>query len=258
MKVAIVGGGYVGKLAAWAVLQAGHSPTIFDRSTDQPFPPRGFVYLHSSCRLPLHQHQVEVISVGGSAEDYGEKVYGDRARPNSFDQLHQEHAWSPVEALDVLKVILPSTQERRFGELSEVLALREEFERVVVTIPAPVLFPDQEWPFVRSLVVVSNDDTPEVRNFCVYNASSDQRWYRAGVMFGREFYEYPEIMGELVPDLPLHSHHFKPVSVMKVIPVEGQLPELERVLFTGRYGSWTKQLGDDAFYDVLFWLESEA
>ena len=243
MKVAIIGGGLVGRLAAWATMQTGHTPTIFDRMPEA-VTPRGFVYLHDNCGLPLTPQRIHVIETGGNRFDYAYKVYGDSFHEVSFGKYTGVHeGYDPAELLNILNGLQHGmVKDMNFENLAEILNLRQDYDRLIVTLPANRLFPKMNFPSIKGSVGVFPLDAGEVlKNFCIYSADQSIPWYRAGSMFGFAFREFPYVV-------PGHR------VITKVVKGDDKLPEIENVLFTGRFGKWTKQLSHESHEEVLAWL----
>lgn len=240
-KVAILGGGYVGRIAAWACLNAGATPFIFDREQEAKAP-TGFVYLHDRMDLPLRAESLEV-SYLGTAEEYAMKLYGDPKHSNSFRNRlgSEEIIYSPKQALDLINGYTHS--QVRLGELKPsnetVEQLLEGYDKVIWTLPRTLLEPDLKYVVAS---VVTYPEEVRLPNHCVYSSDADIPWSRAGSMFGYAFYEFPRAV-------PGHR------QVIKVIPEK--LPETShqgRTLYTGRYGSWTKMLGHEVYDHVRDYL----
>lgn len=243
MKVAVIGGGLVGRLAAWAVMQSGHAPTIFDRMTTAK-PPRGFVYLHDSCDLPLRRsHTITVINQG-TAREYAEKIYGNPDHPVSFGKYEYENGFEPAEALGILNGLQHGMwKDANFESLEEIeTQLGDEFERVVFTLPIN-RFVKGTWPHVKGSVGTwPLDPGEDLGNFCVYNSNPDIPWHRSGAMFGWAFREFPTVVPGHLP-------------ITKVAAGAAPLPKKEGWLFTGRFGAWrNKALSHDSYDEVLEWL----
>lgn len=185
MKIAVIGGGLVGRLAAWAVMQTGHSPTIFDRIREAVVP-RGFVFLHERCDLPLTERSITISSQGNSV-DYARKVYGDETLKNvSFGKYNGTViGFDPTEALAVLNGMeYGMIEDSNFGDLEEVLKLRESFDRVIFTLPVN-RFIKGNWPYVKGSVGTwPLNPGEDLQNFCIYNCvvsgtrvlTTDLRW----------------------------------------------------------------------------------
>lgn len=245
MKVAIVGGGLVGRIAAWGVMQVGHCPVIYDQMYDKiAKTPRGFVYEHSDLDLPLTPQKVWV-TYQGTAEEYAKKVYngvltGDEV---SFGKwFYTDQAYDPGDVLNWLNGLQHGmVVERGFEDMAEILELRETHDRVIFTLPLN-RFVKGNFPSVRGSVGAWKVDPGEVlQNHCVYNSNPDIPWYRSGAMFGWAFREFSK---------PIINHQ----PIVKVMPGDGP-PEHENVLFTGRFGRWDKGELSHLTYDrVIKWL----
>lgn len=242
MKVAIIGGGLVGRLAAWASMQTGHTPTIFDRMPEA-VTPRGFVYLHDSCGLPLVPHTIYVVETGGSSADYAMKIYGNPDHEVSFGRFTgQMNGYEPAELLNILNGLQHGMiKDVNFKGIDEILLLRGEYDRVVMTLPANRFFPSLSFPSIKGSVGVFPLNEGEVlKNFCVYSADLGIPWYRSGSMFGYAFREFATV-------IPGHR------TIIKVV-LGDKPPPFNDVLFTGRFGKWTKQLSHESHQEVLTWL----
>jgi hypothetical protein len=239
MRVAVVGGGFVGRLAAWAVMQSGDAPTIIDK-TASPFAPRGFVFLHQRCNLPLDEHVIR-IGAQGDAQEYARKVYADPDYKTSFGLYNGLRVgYSPAEALRTLVDLQEGmVQVRNVGLWDEVLRLRDEYDRVIFTLPARN-FLQGGWFFNNGWVDVEAAD-PRRPNYCVYNSNPEIPWHRAGTMFGTHFKEFATYMADCQ-------------LIKKVIPIDRGLPQYDNVLLTGRFATWSKQLVHESYEEVLRWL----
>ena len=251
MRVAIIGGGLVGRLAAWAVMQSGHSSTIFDRMYEKVAKaPRGFVYMHEACGLPLRPQLVTVIEQG-TAEEYTKKVYqGGPSAPTAGEVSFGKYGgvrecYDPGELLGILNGLQHGmVQEHNFVDLEEILNLLYEYDRLVFTLPINS-FIKGNWPFRKGSVGAWPLDPGEegMANFCVYNSSPEIPWHRSGAMFGWAFREFPAVV-------PGHQ------PIIKVIDGD-KPPTYKNVLFTGRFGAWRKkQLSHESYTEVLNWLDA--
>lgn len=242
MKVAIIGGGLVGRIAAWATMQAGHSPRIFDRMRYAKAP-RGFVYEHQPLFLPLRRQRIHVLEQG-TAEGYAQKVYGDPKAPVSFGQYAGiQQGYDPQELLNCLNGLQDGmvNSEANFADFDEIRLLFTDYERVIFTLPLNKFFKGTYKSTKGSVGAWKLDPGEDLENFCVYNGSPDVPWHRSGSMFGFAFREYATMQ----PD------HFPIVKVVSGTPP----PELVNVLFTGRYGRWDKEwLSHHTYFQVLKWL----
>jgi len=246
MKVAIIGGGLVGRVASWAVMQAGACPVIYDRM-EHAITPRGFVYIHDPIDLPLTPSAVDVACQGNEIE-YAQKVYGagTEASVVSFGKFSgKQLCYDPAQLLGMLNGLQHGMRvDRNFEDLDEILALREEgFEKIIFTLPLN-RFVKGNFPSIRGSVGTWPLNEGEVlNNWCVYNSSPDIPWYRSGAMYGYAFREFPKVIAGHQP-------------IVKVLDGDSP-PEIPGVLFTGRFGRWSKRaLSHDTYYETLKWLSS--
>mgnify|MGYP001580167453 CR=1 FL=1 len=243
MKVAVIGGGLVGRLATWAAMLNGHTPTIFDRIPEAIIP-RGFVYLHDNCELPLTGQSISVITTGAE-EGYSLKVYGNSNQSTSFKHyaIYDEVVgYSPTECLNILNGVQHGmVKDVNFENLDEILTLRESYDRVIFTLPI-TMFCKGNFPSIKGSVGVYKLNEGEVlNNFCIYSGNLGIPWSRSGSMFGYAFREFPTVVA---------GHRV----IIKVQPGD-KPPTHTSVLFTGRYGSWTKQLSTESFREVMNWVK---
>ncbi|KKM03714.1 hypothetical protein LCGC14_1771700 [marine sediment metagenome] len=242
MRVAIIGGGLVGRLAAWATMQAGHTPIIFDRMPEA-VTPRGFVYLHDNCGLPLTPQNIHVIETGGNRFGYAYKVYRDTFHEVSFGKYAGVHeGYDPAELLNILNGLQHGmVKDSNFNDIDEIMELRHDYAKLIITLSANLLFPDINLPSVKGSVGVYPLNAGEVlKNFCVYSADPNIPWYRSGSMFGYAFREFSTV-------IPGHR------TIVKVV-LGDEVPQGKDTLHTGRFGKWTKQLSHESYEEVLKWL----
>jgi hypothetical protein len=226
-------------------MQAGHQPVILDRMQEAKAP-RGFVYLHENMDLPLTPRKIHVLEQG-TAEDYARKVYGDKASATevSFGKFSGWHVgFEPAELLNILNGIQHKmVVDANLGTRDEVFELiqREGFEKTVFTLPVNKFW-EGNYPFTYGSVGSWKLNEGEVLNdFCVYNANPGIPWYRSGSMFGYAFREFPT---------DLNDH----LRLVKVLDGDGP-PEIHGVLFTGRFGKWSKKaLSHDTYHETMKFL----
>jgi len=241
--VAVVGAGLVGRLAGWAAMLSGYTPVLFYRGPYNRSVPRGFVYLHERCELPLDEDELLVDNFG-TAEEYARRVYGDSEVKTSFWDTGPKVIYDPEQAISILEILQEGMLARsEFNHAHDVFSLLSNggFDKVIVTIPVDKLFPEINFKS-RLAYVRSFDAGDDVPNCCFYSGSPATSWHRAGVIFGRGFYEYTSRVVDGTTE------------VTKVVESDAAPPAIDNVLFTGRFGSWTKQLAHESFTEVLEWL----
>src|SRR5215468_10230313 len=197
-RVAIVGCGPAGLLAAHAVAQAGHTPVVYS-DIAAPSPVYGGVYLHQA--IPDVGGGGEWITFRklGSAEGYAEKVYGHRAAPTSWQRLGegQHPAWALRPVYDALW--------RTYGEAVQVLhvnplvaaGLANDYPLVLSSAPLPMLCQAPEQHRFPARAVWYKDTAPSwvAPKTMVYNGHPDWAWFRSSDVFGHRLTEY----GDEVP-----------------------------------------------------------
>lgn len=265
MRVAVLGAGPSGLLAAWAVVNAGHEPVIFDKNPRKPDgSTAGVYYLHEPCNLPLRSRAVAIhVSGGADSEErrrsYALKVYGDTSTEVSIPSYNSvQTAYDGMQAMDFCWDIVGKFVNQKdivgWGppHSASILGYAEDFQLVINTIPLNILIPEVFWKW--EIATIYRSTAPADESYMMYQANLQIPWYRASAIFGQFTLEYPGTYS----DLPSSAESGgKYVRVKKVVPSPDAMPEVpENVLLTGRYGAWDKnKLSHDAFYDVCDWFD---
>jgi hypothetical protein len=247
MKVAVLGCGPSGLLAAHAVVRAGHEPVVFSRKQKSRIP--GAVYLHEhipgvSSKTP----DGEIIFWRvGTRDGYAQKVYGNPAAPVSWDKFDTGRypAWSMMRLYARLwaeyesVIVDVNLTEQRLTELEDNYAL------VISSIPAKAMC-QSPYHFFNGTEVWISDEAQELcpDNSIMYNGKPDTPWYRTSRIFGFGATEYA---GPVGPDNAV-------VAGMKPLRTNCTChPHITRV---GRFGLWEKGvLVHHAFKQAEQWLE---
>lgn len=260
MRIAILGSGPSGLFAAHAAVQSGIDDlVIFDRQPDIARKTSGVFYIHDSCDLLLERHIINqgvLGAVGQSentiAEKYGRKVYGKPiAKVSIIDALNRKsiYGYNSKQAMDRLWDLYKDNIEiRSFENYDEVHnLLREGFDKVISTIPAPSLFPKLTFNFEKAWMRVGT--APLSESFIFYSISSVHKWYRASALFGAFVQEFPE----RIPKKEKEGYQI--FDITKVINGD-RLPQHPDILFAGRFGAWDKtQLTHTVYFKTLEWLK---
>jgi hypothetical protein len=232
MRVAVLGCGPAGLLAAWAARQRSHQVKIF--SHVQPSVIGGAQFLH----IPINnitdhypEGHVEFIR-NGTAEGYAQKVYGHPDAPTS---------WYTYEGL-VPVWNMRTAYERLWDRLSQYMEEAEitpryasgltiDFDRVLSCVPAPAVCPhDGRCYFDSQEVWIAPAQPKEIMEMSViYSGLPGHEWYRASNLFGhasREFSHDPGKEGLIKIKKPLQTNCSGP-----------KIPTFFRM---GRYGQWKK------------------
>lgn len=247
-RAAVLGCGPTGMFVAHAFAQAGWDVTIYSKKRRSEM--FGAQYLHQPIPgLTEAQGEIRYDLIGGSHQDYRQKVYGDQLEPGQvstelFAGLKHEvwdiraayyDAWALYSDRIVNEHITPSWISDSFVGRSGKNKL---WERVVSTIPAPALCYHKHDFLSRT--IWAQGDAPERGIFAlrvapaghvVCNAAKAPSWYRASNVFG---YNTVEWAGSK-PPLDDIAEVQKPVR--NNCDCFDDLPGFQRV---GRYGQWRK------------------
>lgn len=264
-KVAVLGCGPSGLLAATAAYNRGIMPTVFSKVVRSRM--GGAQYLHRpipNLTPELPDSQVIYLMRGGP-DMYAKKVYGsvDMEGIVSFKEFHhreQRPAWNLTELYDKLwrnwvAWIVDATIDAEW-----VAEHIERFDLIFSTIPLPAICAAGELHrFARQKIYIAETNVeriaPDLGDVIMYDGTPERRWYRESRLFGWEGTEWS-------------SSAFKP-GVKP--PIEGLIEAykplsnscncwMNKVLRLGRYGTWTKGIltsdaYEDADYILDIWLE---
>lgn len=249
MKVAVLGCGPAGLMAAHAIAQAGVEPIIFSRKQKSPL--FGAQYLHAPIPGAGSGNAVRIeYSLRGTPGMYRRKVYGPMwdgtVSPEDLEESHA--AWDIRQTYDNLwEMYHPLIQPTEIDPAGvRFLFDRNEFDFIINTIPLSQLC--HQGHAFRATEIVAAGDAPQIGvdvgfiykcddNTVVCNGESSPSWYRLSRIFDHTTVEWPISVN---PPLPTASKVMKPL---------GHLcdcwPDLIKV---GRYGSWEKGvLSHDAY-----------
>ena len=230
--IAIVGCGPSGLLAAHAVRQTTKLKPMIYATEKRPSKLSGAMYLHEPIEgiTPEH-HDILVINKIGTAEGYAKKVYGHTDHPVSWH--HFEAGPSPMWSLRVAYERLWHLYKTRIRarEINHIglHELTQEFDKVICTAPKPrfCLKPDQH-SFTAQPIWIRVVEHENIKgNFMTYNGEEDVPWYRSSHIDRVLSFEYAT------------KPPFKGLLEGKK-PIENNCDCWPTVLWTGRFGSWTK------------------
>jgi hypothetical protein len=261
MKIAVLGAGPSGMMAAHASSQYGHYVDILDWNPSQSRRNSGVYFLHDDCDLALDSHSFHqrVLGIGGMTyndigQAYGEKVYGKRVGKVSVLSAIVEkevRGYSAGQAINRLWDLYGNqiqNREIRRG-MYDVEDLLGVYDKVISTIPAYVLFPEKEFDSVATWIKVGI--APPSEHFIFYNLNPHCPWYRCSGMFGVFVQEYGF---DFSPPENWDDTQYQYRVVQKVIG-EGIVSPFKNLLLTGRYGAWNKRiLTHNVYEEVLDWL----
>ncbi len=255
MKVAILGCGPAGLMAAHAAVVEGHEVDIISkRRKSEMF---GAQYLHLpipslpevSSGIVLYQLQ------GGTDAEYRHKVYGHefggQVSTQEFNEPHD--AWDIRATYGFLWDLYWSRIKPAQWDLQNTHVLTEaivvNYDMVVSSLPRPVLCYDRMRHQFASKTIWAVGDAPERGVFApfkvpdmsvVCDASPEVGWYRASTIFGYSTVEWSR------PKKP-------PIAgVSEVVkPLATDCDCWPMIKHVGRYGQWKKGvLSHTAYFDT--------
>ena len=239
MKIAVLGCGPAGLLAAHAVNQAtgGKPPEIFSRKVRSPM--RGAQYLHEPIPgltdTASPDDELRYIKVG-TQSGYAVKVYNDAFAPVSWSRFEDGHvpAWDIRRAYDDLWDLWEQDIED-IGSASVWLAeFGHTYDLVLSSVPAKALCSNPTCRFESQEVYINEQAQPVVHpNTIVYNGNPSTPWYRTSSVFGWGNTEWPaNAMGVAVDHGAVLVHK----------PLWTSCDCNPNVVRLGRYGAWDKPL----------------
>lgn len=232
-KVAVLGCGPAGLLAAHAVQIAGLSPDIF--SVYKPSPIGGAQFLHRAIPGITDEEpdgKVYFVHVG-TEMGYAQKVYGHPEAPTSWDAYRDgEHdVWNMRRAYARLWAGYEDKIIDGALDADKVEAISRSYPLTLSTVPLKAIC-GQRHEFTGQDVWITEEDRFTDENMIVYNGLSEAPWYRASRIFGVSGVEYPSEMAavSLWPK--------SPVRITK--PLKNNCTCHPEVTMLGRYGKWQK------------------
>lgn len=190
MRVAVLGCGPAGLMAAHAATIEGHDVEIFSRKEKSQL--GGAQYLHRHIEgINEEDPELEIRYVRwGDAATYTEKVYGPRLSGSSFSKMPRgwTPAWNLSRAYDRLWGIYSGliTHEELHGE--KVGQISPEFELVISAIPAPVACEAKHNFDRQGIYLVGHADVQP--NTVLYSGRWSEGWYRMSNIQGEAWTEY--------------------------------------------------------------------
>lgn len=235
-KIAVLGCGPAGLLAAHAAHRAGIRPAIFSRAV--PSSIGGAQYLH--CAIPEVTSQTPDGTVmyqkNGSAAGYARKVYGDTNAETSWKEYEGEHEiWNMRMAYNNLWHRYESCIVDQEIDAERLESLQRQYDLIISSIPAPVLclHPNRHIFRAQQVGIVyrempAKDQHEGDLNLIVYDGRPETPWYRSSYIFGWLGDEYPPGAS------PTHA-------VMVNKPLWTDCDCHAEVVRVGRYGRYEKR-----------------
>lgn len=244
MKVAILGAGMAGLLAAKALAENSVEYTLFDKNLHEGASNNpGLHYLHDSCGLPLEPKIVFNYVIGCKEGELPHEQYSRKLGTPLNNSLVDLPAYSVVYDFQEAYNILLHRYGKKVQHLeivpSMVESLLERYDKIISTIPLPALFPEAKCEYVEVQAVKGRPfsiPTLPGDNQVVYNIDENVNWYRYSRVFGVEWTEVKQ-GGDF--------------TIKKVVDTNFRSPD-DRIILLGRWGSWNRKfLAHHSYYETL-------
>lgn len=256
MRVAILGAGPSGLIAAHAASMLGHETKVFSQYRKSEM--FGCQYLHTPIAGLVGENDGQDVSyqLTGTTSQYRDKVYGPafRGRVSPEDLVGEHRAWNLRSAYDKLwhkwQDNIMDTDVRDEVFMEELLGYCDQ---VISTVPMPVLCTGRH-QFVAQEVWAIGDApergvrvpyrAPEFTVLC--NGDKEPGWYRAANVFGYGTLEWPALKANSKP--PISGVALVKKPTWTDCTCHADIETFNRV---GRYGAWKKgKLVSDVWQDV--------
>lgn len=258
MRVAILGCGPAGLMAAHAAVIQGHEVDIISKRRKSEM--YGAQYLHRPIPgTPDVSNGIVVYQLqGGTHEDYRRKVYGHEyggsVSTQEFGEPHD--AWDIRATYNLLwqlyfeRIKAAEWNAQNTHVLTEAIVVG--YDMVISSLPRPVLCHNRTVHQFASKKIWAIGDAPERGQFVpkelrakemsvICEASPEVGWYRASTIFGYSTVEWA------TPRKP-------PISGIAEVtkPLLHDCDCWPRIRHVGRYGHWQKGvLSHTAYFDTL-------
>jgi hypothetical protein len=251
MRVAILGCGPAGLLAAHAAMMSGVSSTdITIYSKKQKSILHGAQYMGAEIEgLPMRESRTIKYHLIGTREQYATKVYGagwdGQVSPDDFEGEHQ--AW---DIRDMYELLWKAWEDRiAWAEVTPAWMagdLPADYDRVFSTIPKPSICFQKHHQFRSQMIYAIGGPTKDPAicepDSIICDGTDMYEFYRVSNIFGHQTIEWP-------PDA--HDLPVGVVSVRKPLINDCDCWDRHAIIGIGRYGSWTKGvLVHDAYQAV--------
>jgi hypothetical protein len=236
MKVAVLGCGPAGLVAAKAATDLGHEVLIISNTWEKSTL-HGCQYLHAPIPGFDDVRKTRVTyNLIGTAEEYRRKVYGVtwKGKVSPEDFIGEHDAWDIRETYDRMWDSVIQSPHRalwdvRDGDLRAVYSFGAD--KIISTIPAVCLCHSPHL-FHGHDIYAAGYPNPEaaVEDYVNCNGTVDTAWYRVSHVFGHYTVEWPKTGFHLPGAVPVSKPLYTNCDCH---------PEVLRV---GRYGEWNKSV----------------
>jgi len=250
MRVAVLGCGPAGLLAAETVQDMGHTVRIFSRKLKSPI--AGAQFMHE----PVSRYctdtpdlQITVIK-SGTPEGYAENVYNNSAAKTSWERFEEgtEYGWDMKRVYDKMwEYWDPFIVETELDHHT-IRSLLERYNKVISTLPLRWLCYDSKHQFKQQTVHIKHGPSvgiiPGVNDHDImyYNGhipeDGGKAWYRYSQLSRYSAWEYSE-HNFMPKQLSMDPDSFTSIGISK--PISTDCDCYDGLIRVGRYGEWDKE-----------------
>lgn len=227
-KVAILGCGPAGLIAAHTVALSGHEVVIYSQSRERSYI-TGAQFLHKPIAGINGEPDMMINFIKrGTREGYAAKVYGDMGAPCSWDSFPTGRmpAWSMRETYDALWRLYADRIREQVIDHSVAYAISQDHDLTITTIPAPNICEEPFHNFPSARVFFRDDAPANLREGdLLYSGDPKDAFYRASVLDGKRTTEFGHQVKEA-------REGFKPLDT--------NCDCLPNIVRAGRFGEWKK------------------
>jgi hypothetical protein len=246
MRVAVLGCGPAGLIAAYAAETAGHTVTIYSRRRSSKM--FGAMYLHEPIPnlCPDKPELSILVKKIGTREGYANNVYGDPKAPVSWDKFEEgltpgwnmTHLYVKLWARYGARIIDTDLYPRFVHEVSD------DYDKTFSTVPIRMLCENWQHSFEDVPIwVLHGKAKQKLNDLMVYNGLAHEpltipSWYRYSVINGYHSYEFA------VKRAP---QYLEAQRVTEGLQVSGGVKPLGTdcdcypgIIRLGRFGKWDK------------------
>lgn len=256
-KIAVIGCGPAGLLAAHAIELAGHEPIIFSVKRKSVMP--GTQYLHE----PIPHLNNNLVPDGeviyekvGTKQGYAQKVYGSPDAPCSWTRFNAgpRDIWSLTDTYDRLWEKFSDNIFDGALDCASIYQIGKRYGMMMNTIPAHILCRNSRHSFRKQIIWIQNSlpqgYAEREANTITYNGDPEVHWYRASKIMNRASTETTQQIfkpGWVVGHKPIDTDCNCPQSIL------GD----DMFLPIGRFGRWQKEvLTHNAFWQAVGYITS--